>query len=136
MRSLARLATVAVALGIGAHVLGSADAARAAWPPPPTADFTDPANWPNDPGYTSRWNYWSFLPKQDAFSRPYNAADVALGASGMSVDKAWSLTIGRPDVRIAVLDSGIKWDSSDIVNKAWLNVGELGGAAKPQNKTG
>ena len=42
------------------------DARRQHWPPTPGADMTDPANWPNDPGYQGDWNYWSWLPKQTA----------------------------------------------------------------------
>lgn len=124
MSALSRSATALIALGACTLFLRAHDA-RGAWPPPENADFTDTSNWPNDPGYAGRWNYWSFLPKQDPNSRPYLSADKALGASGMSVDKAWSLTTGRPDVAIAVVDSGIKWDSADLANKAWLNAAEL-----------
>jgi subtilisin family serine protease len=99
--------------------------ARAGWPPLETDDFKDPANWPNDGDYKGRWNYWSFLPTQDPNAPPYTSADKMLGASGMSLDKAWALTIGRADVKIAVLDSGIKWDTDDLVNKCALNAGEL-----------
>ncbi|HSQ65280.1 MAG TPA: FG-GAP-like repeat-containing protein [Polyangiaceae bacterium] len=119
--------------------------AHATWPPTdPNADMTDQNNWPNDPGYADRWNYWSFLPKQDQGTQPYLGADLALGASGMSIDKAWALLAsldgkamenGRQDVRIAVLDSGIEWDSSDIVNKVALNRAELANH-KPQNAQG
>ncbi len=42
---------------------------------------------------------------------------------------AWETTTGRPDVQIAVLDSGIKWDDVGAMNnlrfKTWLNRGEL-----------
>jgi hypothetical protein len=34
------------------------------------------------------------------------------GVTGMSVDKAWQVSTGRPDVLIAVLDSGIRWDDA------------------------
>lgn len=46
------------------------------------------------------------------------------GVAGMSVDLAWQLTTGRPDVVIGVLDSGIVYDT-DLANKAVLNTGEL-----------
>jgi hypothetical protein len=115
----------------------SSGPAHAGWPPAsPDDDMTDPANWPNDPDYASRWNYWSFLPPQDVGTKPYLSADVALGASGMSVDKAWALTTGVPQVHIAILDSGIEWDNADIVNKVALNMGELTGTAKPQDAGG
>ncbi len=51
------------------------------------------------------------------------------GVMGPSVDKAWDVTTGRPDVHIAVLDSGIKWRSYDdmvqLRNKVALNWAEL-----------
>src|SRR5436309_13373103 len=45
------------------------------------------------------------------------------------VDTAWQVTTGRPDVAIAVLDSGIKWNDLDAMvdrrHKVRLNRGEL-----------
>ena len=63
--------------------------ARAAWPPAPGADMKDPANWPNDAttgaGTTGRSSRRARRPI------PRWRADVKLGASGMSIDKAWAL---------------------------------------------
>ena len=46
-----------------------------------------------------------------------------------TVDTAWQTTTGRPDVGIAVLDSGIKWNDAgamqDLRRKTRLNRGEL-----------
>ncbi len=49
------------------------------------------------------------------------------GVKGASVDLAWQVTTGRPDVVIAVLDSGIRWGEPqpDLVNKFYLNRAEL-----------
>ncbi len=49
------------------------------------------------------------------------------GVKGASVDRAWQITTGRPDVIMAVLDSGIRWQDrlEDLVNKFYLNRGEL-----------
>ncbi len=56
-------------------------------------------------------------------------AQELFGVRGPSVDKAWQITTGRPDVVIAVLDSGIEWldvgAMTDLVNKVHLNSGEL-----------
>lgn len=51
------------------------------------------------------------------------------GVTGMGVDRAWRITTGRPDVVIAVLDSGIFWDERDVAHKVYLNVGEIPDAA-------
>jgi len=117
-----RLATGVVGLSLAC--LTSHDA-RAGWPPAVGADLTSSANWPNDPGYPGSWNYFSFLPVQQPGTPAYLSADTKLGASGMSIDKAWEYSTGSPDVRIAIIDSGIEWDSPDLVNKAWLNALEL-----------
>ncbi len=55
------------------------------------------------------------------------SAQELFGVTGASVDLAWQTTTGRPDVIIAVLDSGIRWGESfpDLVNKYYLNRGEL-----------
>ncbi len=50
------------------------------------------------------------------------------GQKGAAVDLAWGITQGRDDVRIAVLDSGIKWRDagamSDLATKAYINLAE------------
>ncbi|MGH7282581.1 MAG: hypothetical protein ACRELY_13730, partial [Polyangiaceae bacterium] len=125
MRTL-RLASFLVLSGALGLTIRSHDA-HAAWPPQPTDDFQNPANWPNDPDYKNTWQWQSWLPSQQPNTAPYLSVDVALGAAGMRVDKAWTMTIGDPHVRIAVLDSGIEWEQADLVNKAYLNAGELTG---------
>lgn len=44
---------------------------------------------------------------------------------GISVDLAWSLSVGRPDVSAVVMDSGVNYDHVDLRNQIWLNRGEL-----------
>jgi hypothetical protein len=59
--------------------------------------------------------------------------------SGVSVDRAWKRSIGRPDVEIAILDTGIRWNNGQLRKKVALNEGELptpqttGGAACAQD---
>src|SRR5882672_747308 len=121
-----RRLTALIALGIAASPL-LASHADAGWPPPMSAtakDLADPSNWPNDPGYgysantDGQWNLYSFMPD---IAHP-RAGETA---SGMSVDMAWRLSIGDSSVKIAITDSGIKWDEDDLIEKAWLNYAEL-----------
>ncbi len=55
--------------------------------------------------------------------------------TGMNIVGAWQLTTGRPDVAVAILDSGIKWQDGgaggDIRKKVRLNLGELAPACAP-----
>jgi hypothetical protein len=59
------------------------------------------------------------------------AANVAAGdpqcgqISGIRADTAWKRTTGDPDVVIAILDTGIRWQQPDLVNKIHLNRAEL-----------
>jgi MYXO-CTERM domain-containing protein len=140
------LAVAVLALGL----LSVPVVAQPTWPPPKGADLTQPANWPNDPGFIQYtiiddvvhvlggdWNLWSFVPKEGDPDKPgeqpnkqwqeypgFRQSEVAIG-TGMHADRAWSLTTGDRRVLIAVLDSGIKWESDDLVNKHYLNRKEL-----------
>jgi hypothetical protein len=59
--------------------------------------------------------------------------------SGVSVDRAWKRSTGRPDVEIAILDTGIRWSNGQLRKKVALSEGELpapqttGGAACAQD---
>ena len=53
-----------------------------------------------------------------------NTPEELGGVAGMSIDSAWQLSTGRPDVTVAHLDSGIRYDN-DNVRKAALNQAEL-----------
>ena len=130
-----KLRSIACVAAISGLAMGVHDARANNWPPAKGADMSDPNNWPNDPGYSTDWNYWSWLPKQIAGTKPCVPADVALGASGIHADTAWTYTLGRPDVKITICDCGIEWDGADVANKAYLNAGELSGAKAP-NKAG
>src|SRR2546427_2024618 len=59
----------------------------------------------------------------------HDAAHLAAGQvsqiSGVSADRAWKTTIGRPDVAIAITDTGIRWDRQSLRLRVWLNRGEL-----------
>ncbi|MEA2439713.1 MAG: hypothetical protein QOH76_1137, partial [Thermoleophilaceae bacterium] len=82
-------------------------------------------------------NGFKFAASPDPSNPVVNADPVELGGvRGMhvadangSLDTAWKLTTGRPEVTIAVLDSGIRWDEAgtmhDLAEKVRLNRDEL-----------
>src|SRR4051794_35482510 len=45
--------------------------------------------------------------------------------SGFNASGAWKLERGRPEVAVAVLDTGIKWDREALRKQVRLNTGEL-----------
>ena len=117
------LVAAAIAAGLAAVILGAP--ARAAWPPPKDDtgfDYTDPSNWPNDPGYAAQWDFWGFVPKR--LAGQVDDRTKRLGTGG-HYDRAFAKTRGDRRVRIAVLDSGAEWESPDLVNKWYLNADEL-----------
>ncbi|MFH2006198.1 MAG: S8 family serine peptidase [bacterium] len=99
----------------------------AQWPPPDDdqLDLSNTQYWPDDPGYESRWNYWSWI-HPDAYDavQAFSPYEIGIG-SGVHADRAWQKTIGDRRVIIAVLDGGIRWNQRDLVNQTFLNEGEL-----------
>jgi len=57
----------------------------------------------------------------------YNVQEF-YGVRGMGANKAWKISTGRPDVSIAILDSGVRWGRAtdcNLLRKYFLNRGEL-----------
>ena len=86
--------------------------------------FLAPGTLPNDYQGGDVWKY-SSNPSGNA--QIDASAQELYGITGASIDRAWQTTTGRPDVLIAVLDSGIRWaeQQGDLVDKFYLNRGEL-----------
>ena len=74
---------------------------------------------PSDYGPFDEWEFGSGHPDEVPVGRLHES-EQGFG-SGMSVDKAWSITTGRTDVIIAVMDSGIEWGQGELLNKHYLN---------------
>ncbi|HEX6460777.1 MAG TPA: S8 family serine peptidase [Thermoleophilaceae bacterium] len=128
-----------VAAGLACALVAMAFASSAA------ADFpygVDGPHWhtaagqvPND--LAGDGNDWKFAATAGSDNSIYATNPVELnGVRGAHVDDAdssvrtaWMTTTGRPDVTIAVLDSGIRWNDkgamSDLRDKVKLNKGEL-----------
>jgi len=69
--------------------------------------------FPDAPELGSGWKYAASL-----------EADGTPGP-GLNVTAAWQVSTGRPDVMVAVLDSGIRWREAELVRKVALHTGEL-----------
>src|SRR3954462_3627996 len=95
-----------------------------------------PAGVPNDIGGDG--NDWKFASTPEASAPPNIASDPMelngvrgghLADNSTTIHAAWETSTGRPDVTIAVLDSGIKWNDDGAMNdlrfKVRLNLGEL-----------
>jgi hypothetical protein len=86
--------------------------------------FLPPGTLPDD--YTGG-NVWKYSSGKSGDPQIDASAQELFGVTGASIDLAWQTTTGRPDVRIAVLDSGIRWAEvqGDLVDKFYLNRAEL-----------
>jgi hypothetical protein len=86
--------------------------------------FLAPGALPND---YQGGDVWKFSSQPTGNPEIDASAQELFGVTGASIDRAWQTTTGRPDVLIAVLDSGIRWaePQSDLVDKFYLNRGEL-----------
>jgi len=94
---------------------------KSCWPGPVGSDPKSCS--PNDPEFSESWNLWGFVP--DEVANRLHVDEKKLGSIGIAADRAWQYNIGRDDVVIAVLDSGILWNDPDLANKIYLNAGEL-----------
>src|SRR4051812_18245090 len=144
-----RAAAVAAVLLL---VPGAAIAAGAGFDNPTSHDtsqqFTPPPNSqtqdkPNDPDYDSaepggntptstnlydeRFDLFGFPSALTTVSAHYGDGPHAglPQVAGFNAAGAWKLTRGRPDVTIAILDTGIKWDRESLRKRIHLNTGEL-----------
>ncbi len=98
---------------------------------------------PNDPNYDNaepdtlgaRSSSNLFDERYDLFGFPSQLTPGAVYRDGPNVGKpqisgfnaagAWKLARGRPDVVVAILDTGIKWDELGLRLQVHLNTGEL-----------
>jgi hypothetical protein len=146
--------TVAVGLAVATAMGPLAGQAIAEFPYPTPPSGQDPYRYedymfsstePSDLGEGERWKYSSknacdlygmpkpapAAPGKERNCNPLVNANPQeqFGVTGSSVDKAWGVSTGRPDVIIAVLDSGIRWQNggamNELANKTWLNHAEL-----------
>jgi hypothetical protein len=77
--------------------------------------------------YDEQFGLFGFPSQRTRASAQYTAGPN-LGqpqVSGVNASGAWKLERGRPDVTVAILDTGIKWDRESLRTQIHLNRGEL-----------
>jgi subtilisin family serine protease len=89
---------------------------RVAWAEPNA--YRVAAAQPNDPFFAQQWS----------LRNSGQTVQGVAGAAGADIDapEAWDLTTGSPDVKVAVVDSGINFDQPDVAANVWHNPGESG----------
>jgi len=91
-------------------------------------DDEDRATVPRCPSiYNAQLDLWGFGPASTSATAVHREGPRRGQPmrSGISADRAWKTTIGRPDVTIAILDTGILWRTESLRRQIALNSGEL-----------
>jgi subtilisin family serine protease len=120
-RSLAVPRSAVAVLPVGAD----AGAAAAALGRDPRVAYAEPNVYrhagavPNDPFFAEQWGL-------------RNGGQTVEGVTGAATADihaaaAWDRVTGSPDVKVAVVDSGINFDQPDLAPNLWRNPGESGG---------
>lgn len=92
-----------------------------------TAYMSDPNVEYAEPNYIRKA---SFIVANDTFFRDqwalWNTGQYAYGTPGADIKatEAWEVSIGSPEIIIAILDSGIDYTHNDLVWNIWRNLGE------------
>lgn len=83
---------------------------------------------------SSRKSSFPFDESEDARQRQwhYNNTGSVFGKTSLTgadadVWAAWTLAKGNPDVIVAVIDQGVKYDHEDLAANMWVNKGEIPG---------
>jgi hypothetical protein len=102
-------------------------------PNDPNYDQAEPDHQPaptSDSVFDERFDLFGFASQRTRNTAIYHddghghhAGDPQI--SGFNAAGAWKLERGRPDVSVAILDTGIKWDRCGLRDKIRLNTGEL-----------
>src|SRR5438876_292874 len=96
-------------------------------PDDPDSTLNGGAVTPSTNLYDEQFGFFGF-PSQRTRSSALYATGPNAGKpqiSGFNAAGAWKLERGRPDVAIAILDTGIKWDKESLRLQIHLNKGEL-----------
>jgi subtilisin family serine protease len=80
---------------------------------------------PSDPMFGQLWGL-----KNTGTNEP-KASSAVQGTAGADIDalRAWEITKGSRNVKIAIIDTGIDYNHPDIKNNIWTNTAELNGKA-------
>jgi hypothetical protein len=77
------------------------------------------------PGVKTQYTECSQLDQQGRNANVKAGDPACSQISGVRADTAWKYSVGSPQVSVAVLDTGIRWQDPELVNKVRLNKGEL-----------
>ncbi len=83
--------------------------------------------------YDEMFDFYSFAPYFSKSTALYYDPDRFFQpqVSGSSIDLAWDISKGDSSIVIAIIDTGVDWGDTEIVERLFLNKGELKGEKSP-----
>lgn len=81
-----------------------------------------PENIPDDEMFTKQW----YL-QNNGFVEPSSSGGLPKIGADVKIVKAWEIEKGSDDIIVAILDSGIKDDHPDLIDRIWINKNEIPG---------
>lgn len=89
--------------------------------------------------YEERFDLFGFPSALTPLARYLDPSDMTRfgkpQVSGFNAAGAWKLTLGRPDVVISILDTGIRWEKPELRRQVHLNCAELPAPQGADGKT-
>ncbi len=73
-------------------------------------------------------------PNDEKFSELYGMLNNTTAGADISATKAWDLTTGSKNIKVAVIDTGIDYNHEDLKDNIWSNPGETGLDAQGRDK--
>lgn len=82
----------------------------------PNAVLENQATTPNDTNFLNTWGQ-------------HNSGQFTGSVADADIDapEAWDLTTGSSNIVVGVIDTGVKWNHTDLTNNMWVNPGEISG---------
>jgi hypothetical protein len=77
------------------------------------------------PGVKTQYVNCSQLDQQGRDANTAAGDPACSQLAGVRADTAWKYSAGAPGVSVAILDTGIRWQNTELVDKVRLNRGEL-----------
>jgi subtilisin family serine protease len=85
---------------------------------------------PNDPEFTKQWGLYNF-------GQPDSAGHSGVAGDDIQIVPLWQRGIvGKQNIRVAVIDTGIQWDHPDLAGNLFTNLGEIAGNGKDDDGNG
>ena len=82
-----------------------------------------------EPDYLVKIDQEPYVPDDPRFQQQWSLRN--LGQTGgnpgsdISAVSAWALTLGRPEIVVGVIDTGVDYNHPDLANSMWVNPGEI-----------